>query len=352
MIAGRHVGIGRPCFIIAEAGVNHNGDYESAKKLIELAADAGADAVKFQTFKSDGVASCDTPAPAYPGLNQGDNRSQAEILEGLALPYSYFRGLKEHCDKNGVIFLSTPHSFDAIDFLADLVPAYKFGSGDLTNIPALEHAAKKKKPMILGAGMATMQEVQQAIAAVKKEGNDEIVALHCTSEYPCPPKDVNLRAMRTMMERTGCLVGYSDHTLEPSVPALAAAMGAVILEKHFTLDRDLPGPDHKASLGPEGLRHMVAELRSVETMLGRAEKRPTEAELSEMGLLRKSLVADTDIKRGEKIERSQIAIKRPGCGIKPGYLKRIIGSYAKGDILEGKVLEWGDIEGGEGEQDG
>jgi N-acetylneuraminate synthase/N,N'-diacetyllegionaminate synthase len=247
--------------------------------------------------------------------------------------------MKKYCDKKKIIFLSTPHSFDAIDFLESLVPAYKFGSGDLTNIPALKHAAKKGKPMIIATGMANMQEVQNAVKAIKSQKNDKIIALHCTTNYPCNIEDVNLNAMITMKKELDCLVGYSDHTLGTTVPILATSLGAVIIEKHFTIDKKLPGPDHKASLEPDELKNMIKEIRETEKILGSYDKKATESEGKIMNLIRKSLVAKMDIDKGTVIKKDMINIKRPGTGLKPWEMDKIVGKRTKKDIVKDEIFK-------------
>lgn len=330
-------------FIIAEAGVNHNGSIELAKQLIDVAADAGADAVKFQTFKADGVVTKNATRASYQVMNLGEDETQQEMLSRYELRYDDFIELKEYCDERGIIFLSTPHSEDAIDFLEDLVPAYKFGSGDLTNIPVLEYAAKKGKPMILGTGMATMDEIKEALRAIHNQGNKDVVMLHCTTNYPCSLEEVNLRAMQTMQKELDCLVGYSDHTLGIFVTIMAVAMGACVIEKHFTLDRNLPGPDHKASLEPNELKDMVNAVRNAEKALGSGLKRPTESERETMKVARKSIVAKVDIQKGVKIKREMLAIKRPGIGIEPRNIDKIIGKKSKWDIKEDTLISWSDL---------
>lgn len=331
-------------FIIAEAGVNHNGSIELAKQLVDAAVDAGVDAVKFQTFKAEGVVTKNATRASYQIRNTGDDETQQEMLRRYELKYADFIELKEYCDKKGIIFLSTPHSIDAIDFLEDLVPAYKFGSGDLTNIPILEYSAKKGKPMILGTGMATMDEIKVALKAIHNQGNKDVVMLHCTSNYPCPLEEVNLRAMQTMQQELDCLVGYSDHTLGIIVTVMAVAMGACVIEKHFTLDMNLPGPDHKASLEPNELKEMVNAIRSAEKALGSGLKIPTESEKETMKVARKSIIAKRDIQKGVKIDLDMLEIKRPGIGIEPKYILKIIGKKTKREIKEDFLLSWEDIE--------
>jgi len=343
-ILDKLIGEGEPCFIIAEAGVNHNGNLDMAKKLVDIAADTGADAVKFQTFKAEEVVTKNIDIANYAKKNIGKDMKQIDMIKTFELKYDDFKVLKEYCDKKRIMFLSSPHSFDAIDFLEDLVPAYKFSSGDITNIPALRCAAKKHKPMILGTGMSTLQEVKEAINAIKSEGNNQIVALHCTTSYPCPLEEVNLRAMPTMQKKLDCLVGYSDHTLGMVVPIMATCLGATVIEKHFTLDRTLPGPDHRASLEPEELKNMVKEIRNAESALGGYDKKPTESEKKIMKFVRKSIVSKKDIEKGSVISEDMIVIKRPGTGVKPMELDKIIGTKAKRQIAKDEIFQLNMVE--------
>jgi N-acetylneuraminate synthase/N,N'-diacetyllegionaminate synthase len=338
-IGDKVIGKGKTCFIIAEAGVNHNGKIEFAKKLIDAAISAKADAVKFQTARAEDVVIGGIGIADYAKKNIGKEITQLEMIKNLELKYEDFAILKEYCDKKGIIFLSTPHSFGAIDFLEKLVPAYKFASGDITNIPALKYAAKKGKPMILGTGMSTLQELKNAVNVIKSEGNNQIIALHCTTNYPCPLEEVNLRAMITMQNELDCMIGYSDHTLGLLVPIMAVAMGACIIEKHFTLNRDLLGPDHKASLEPDELKKMVKEIRNTEKILGSFDKKPTESEKEIMKLVRKSIVAKQDIKKGLMIGRNMLIIKRPGTGLRPAELDKIIGKKANRKISKDEIFQ-------------
>lgn len=343
-ISNKLVGENQPTFIIAEAGVNHNGKLEQAKRLVDVAVEAGADAVKFQTFKSEGVVTAGLNSADYAKKNIGKDVGQLEMIKSLELNYKDFVSLKNYCDKKEIIFLSTPHSFDAIDFLEDLVPAYKFGSGDITNIPALRHAAKKGKPIILGTGMSTLDEVGYAINAIKSEGNEQIIALHCTTNYPCPLEDVNLSAMITIQRELDCLVGYSDHTLGLSVPIIATAMGAAVIEKHFTIDKSLPGPDHKASLEPDELKSMIKEIRKTEKVLGSFDKKPTKSEKKIMNLVRKSIVTKKDIEKGSIVSEDMIVIKRPGTGLNPSDLDKIIGKKARRYIAKDEIFQLNMVE--------
>lgn len=338
-IQNKFIGEQEPVFIIAEAGVNHNGDINLAKKLIDAAKDCGCDAVKFQTFKAEGVVTGNAGRADYQIKNIGGNETQQDMLRKYELNYDDFFELKKYCDEKDIIFLSTPHSIDAIDFLDDLVPVYKFGSGDLTNIPALEYAAKKDKPMILGTGMADMEEIKEALNAIYTQGNKEVIMLHCTTNYPCPFEEVNLRAMQTMQNELDCMVGYSDHTQGITVPIMAVSMGACVIEKHFTLDKNLPGPDHKASLEPDELKQMVKAIRDAEKALGSEIKVPTDSEKEIMKVARKSVVANVDIARGRIITDDMLAIKRPGTGLAPKYFKEIIGKKAKVDIKKDELIK-------------
>lgn len=340
-VGNRQIGEGNPCFIIAEAGVNHNGDVKSAKKLIDIAKDAEADAVKFQTFKAEGVVTEMVPMVAYQQETLGIKKSQLEMLRQYELDYTDFRRLKKYCDKKDIIFLSTPHTMDSIDFLDDLVPAFKFASGDLTNTPALMHAAKKCKPMILGTGMSTLSEVKEALNSVYNQGNKDVIMLHCTTNYPCPLEEVNFRAMQTMQKKLDCLIGYSDHTLGLMAPLMAVSLGAVLIEKHFTLDKNMEGPDHKASLNPEELKEMVRTVRDVETALGDGTKQSTINEEKIKEITRKSIVAKIAILKGTMIENKMLDFKRPGSGIEPKLVKFIVGKVANKDIKKDEILSKG-----------
>ncbi len=343
-IGNKQIGKGEPCFVIAEAGVNHNGDIELAKKLIDIAKNARADAVKFQTFKAEDVVTKKAKKAKYQEKNIAKRETQQEMLKKLELDYEDFKILKKYCDDKKIIFLSTPHTKNAIDFLDELVPVYKIGSGDLTNLPALRHAAKKEKPMLLGTGMSTLREVREAIEVIRSEGNDSIVALHCTTNYPCPLEEVNLRAMQTMQNELECLVGYSDHTLGITVPVIAASLGAVVIEKHLTLDKNLMGPDHRASLELDEFREMVKKIRDFEEIMGSSEKKPTRSELEIRKLIRKSVVAARDISKGVRITGYMIAVKRPGTGIAPKDIGHLIDRITKKNIRKDELIQWDMLE--------
>ena len=337
------IGAKNPCFIIAEAGVNHNGKLELAKKLVDVAKEAGADAVKFQTFTTENIVTKTADMAEYQKKNVKIQESQFAMLKKLELSHKDFIELKNYCDKKGILFLSTPHTDDAVDFLAPLMPAYKIASGDLTNIPLLEKIAKKKKPIILSTGMGTIAEIKEALNAIKKQGNNEIVILHCTSNYPCPLEDVNMSAMQTLQKTFPCPIGYSDHTQGVLVPIMAVTLGAVVIEKHFTLDKEMPGPDHIASLSPQELKEVVENIRNCEQALGSGRKAPSAAEKRVALIARKSIVAAKDIKKGQRITKTMLAIKRPGNGIKPKYLSEIIGKKATRDIKKDSLLKFNDV---------
>jgi len=342
-IGNKLIGEGEPCFVIAEAGVNHNGDINLAKKLIDTAKEAGADAVKFQTFKAENVVIENAEMAEYQKKNIGRSETQLKMIKRFELGYKDFIELKKYCDRKKITFLSTPHSEDAIGFLEPLVPAYKIGSGDLTNLPFLEKIAKKKKPIILSTGMANLSEVRGTVRTIKKQGNNKIILLHCTTNYPCPLEEVNLRAMQTLKKEFDLPVGYSDHTLGMIVPITAVALGAQVLEKHFTLSRDSLGPDHKASLEPKELKEMVIAIRKAEKALGVGIKKPTKSEEKIKGDARKSIVAMINIPKNTKITENMLIIKRPGIGIEPKYLNKIVGKRARRDIKKDTLINFKDL---------
>lgn len=329
------------CFIIAEAGVNHNGKLELAKKMVDKAKEAGADAVKFQTFISEDLVTRDIPMEEYQKRNTGKKETQLEMLKKLELSRKDFIELKKYCEKKGIIFLSTPFDEGSVDFLEKLgVQAFKISSGDITDLPFLRYIAKKKLPMIVSTGASYLEEVKEAVLAIKKEGNNKIILLHCTVNYPCPPEEVNLKSMITLGKEFDCLIGYSDHTFGIMAPIISVALGAKVLEKHFTLDRKLPGPDQKASLEPEELKEMVKIIRDTEKALGSFMKKPQKSESEERKLGRRSIVARIDILKGNKISKEMLITKRPGTGINPKHLYSIIGKIAKKDIKKDSLIKF------------
>lgn len=338
-ISGKSVGGNFPVFIVAEAGVNHNGSLRLAKKLVDAAKNAGADAVKFQTFQAKKLATENSPAAPY--QKKEGVKSQFAMLKSLELPQKDFVKLFNYAKKKKIIFLSTPFDEDSADFLFTLgVRAFKVGSGDLTNIPLLAHLAKKKLPVILSTGMATLHEVQEAVDALKKGGLKKIILLQCVSSYPAPVKDCNLRAMKTMgkMFRVPC--GFSDHTTGFEASCAAAALGARVIEKHFTIDKSLPGPDHKMSLSPAEFSEFVRAVRKAEQALGDGIKKPAACELPVKKAARKSIVSARDILKKERITADDICMKRPGTGISPRDMKKVLTMKARKNIPADTVLKW------------
>ncbi len=342
-ISNKLVGADEPVFVIAEAGVNHNGKLSLALNLVEAAKKAGADAVKFQTFKTEDLVTKNVQIAEYQKANIGKDDSQFNVLKKLELTENEFKQLKEYCDQQQIIFLSTPHTMEAVDLLEPLVPAFKIPSGEITNLPFLEKAAQKQKPIILSTGMANLKEVGEAVEIIKKAGNKQIILLHCTTDYPCALDKVNLRAMQTMADKFNLPVGYSDHTLSLTVPSSAVALGAVVIEKHFTLDKTMPGLDHKASLEPEEFKKMVKSIRQTEVVLGSPNKQPTASEQKIKKLVRKSIVAKTDIKKGAKITKEMLAIKRPGTGLAPKEMDKALGKKATKDIKQDELIQLADL---------
>jgi len=332
------------CFIIAEAGVNHNGDIRLAHKLVDAAKEAGADAVKFQTFKAENVVSKLADKAEYQKETTNSKESQYEMIKKLELSFEDFVKIKDYCDKKDIIFLSTPFDYESVGFLESLVPLYKIGSGEITNLPFLEYVAKKGKPMILSTGMSTLGEVEEAVKTIINVTSSlPLTLLHCVSNYPAKYEDVNLKAMLTLKEVFELPVGYSDHTLGIEIAIAAVALGAKVIEKHFTLDRGLPGPDHKASLEPDELKKMVKAIRNVEKALGSGIKKPAQSELKVMKVARRSLVAARDIRAGEVIKESDILIKRPETGILPKFKEIIIGMRLTRDVKKDNPFDWEDF---------
>ena len=340
-IADRVIGEGEPCFIIAEAGVNHNGDVGLAHRMIDAAIEAGADAVKFQTFKTEQVVTKDAEKAEYQKKTTGPKGSLYEILKKLELSKEAHHELKNHADQQGIIFLSTPYDSDSVDFLVKLtVPALKVSSADITNHPLLSHIATQNIPIILSTGMSSLEEVEEAVEVIANSGNKQIILLHCNFNYPARVEDINLRAMDTLKQAFGFPVGYSDHTMGVEVSLAAVALGAVVIEKHFTLDRNLPGPDHLASLEPAELKDLVSKIRNVESALGTTTKQPTGEEIQNRKISRRSLVAALDIPQGTVINPDMLAAKRPGTGLSPKYAKDLVGRKATVTIKEDELITW------------
>lgn len=331
-------------YVIAEVGVNHNGDPDLARRLVDASAAAGADAVKFQTFHADTLVLKDAPKAYYQKLATGAAEGQHEMLRRLELPEEVHRKLADQCRARGVEFLSTPFDEAAADLLERIgVARYKIGSGEITNLLLLRHVGAKGKPVILSTGMSTLDEVDAAVTALRGAGATEVRLLHCVSDYPTRPEDVNLRVMETLRVRFGVPVGLSDHTEGISVALAAVALGAVVIEKHVTLDRNLPGPDHRASLEPSELRAMIRGIRDVEAALGTAEKKLTGGEAATRQVARRSLVASSDLPAGTVLERRHLAAKRPGTGISPMELDRVVGRRLQRPAAKDAMIAWDDL---------
>lgn len=326
-------------YIIAEAGVNHNGSFDLACRLVDAAKAAGADCIKFQTFRAQNLVSRNAGKADYQKDTTGDG-SQADMLTKLELSYDAFSHLKQYCGEVGITFLSTPFDLESAAFLDELgVPFWKIPSGEVTNLPYLEALAKTGRPVVMSTGMCEMEEIEAAIRVLRENGTSDIRLLHCNTEYPTPFADVNLRAMETMRRAFGVEVGYSDHTKGIEVPIAAAALGAAIIEKHFTLDQNMDGPDHKASLEPDELAAMVSAIRNIEQALGSGEKTASPSERKNIAVARKSIVAKRAIKAGERLTEENLTVKRPGSGISPMRWRDVLGTAAIRDFEEDEMIE-------------
>ena len=328
--------------IIAEAGVNHNGDIEIAKKLIDVAAEAGADLVKFQTFSGDRLATSIAKQAEYQIQNTEEIIPQRTMLQKLELDENMHEVLIQHCEDRGIGFFSTGFDIESVNLLIKLgQKRFKIPSGEITNLPLLRHIGKQKKEVILSTGMATFLEIEKAIEALEDAGSsrDSITVLHCTTSYPAPLVDVNLKAMQKISEKFDVAVGYSDHTTGLETAIAAVALGAKVIEKHFTLDRKLPGPDHKASLEPEELKQMISFIRNIEILLGDGEKKLMPSEVGNVNIARKSIVASKTVIKGEIFSENNITTKRPGNGISPMKWDSVIGSKAIRDFELDELIE-------------
>ena len=335
-IGPRRIGEGEPCFVIAEAGVNHNGDLALARQLIDAAAEAAADAIKFQTFRADRLVSVSAPKAEYQITATGAAESQHAMLRRLELDEAAHRDLQQHAADRGIVFLSTPFDEASANLLAALrIPAFKVSSGELTNLPFLAHLARHRMPIILSTGMATLDEVRAAVAAL---GDVPLALLQCVSNYPADPADTNLRAMLTMRAEFRVTVGYSDHTLGNEIAFAAVALGASIVEKHLTLDRTLPGPDHAASSEPAEFAALVRGIRRIESALGDGIKRPAANEANVASVARRSLVAARDIAPGEILSPAEIAALRPAGGLPPSAQSKLLGRRARAAIPAGTMF--------------
>lgn len=339
-------------FVIAEAGVNHNGSDELALQFVDIAARCGADAVKFQTFTADKLVRRGAAKAAYQLAATGDG-DQHSMLAALELTAAMHRALFERCVLRGIEFMSTPFDEDAADFLVGLgMRRIKIPSGEITNHPFLRHLARKDVSLILSTGMATLEEIEDATAVISSERAsaglrrplaEMLTVLHCTSNYPAALSDVNLRAMRTIADAIQVPVGYSDHTPGIAVSTAAVALGATVIEKHFTLDKAMPGPDHKASLAPDELAAMIEQIRAIEQALGGPLKQPTAAELPVRELVRRSVTSSRDLAAGEPLQAEDVCLLRPGTGIPPRELVRVVGRALKRPLSAGSTLQWSDF---------
>jgi N,N'-diacetyllegionaminate synthase len=328
-------------FIVAEAGVNHNGDPQAARALIDAAATAGCDAVKFQTFRAEALAAPHARTAAYQKAN-GAEDNQLDMLRRLELPYGAHQSLQDHAGRKGILFFSTAFDPASVDFLQELdIPVWKIPSGEITNYPFLVRAAGMGKPILLSTGMSTTAEIQEAVGVLTRHGAslDSICILHCNTEYPTAMRDVNLRAMAGFGAAFGTVYGYSDHTLGHTVAVAAVALGARVVEKHLTLDRTLPGPDHQASLEPGEMSAMVAAVREAESAMGDGIKRPSPSEEKNKAIARKSLIAARPIRAGEVFSADNIAVKRPGTGLSPMRWNDVMGKTAPRDFAPDELIE-------------
>lgn len=345
-IAGRRIGTGEPVFVIAEAGVNHNGDSAKALALVDAAASGGADAVKFQTFTPSRLASKAAPLAVYQ-RSDASELTQVAMLSRLRLGDEALAAIATRCAELGIVFLSTPFDEPSADLLEKLgVPAFKVGSGELTNLPFLRNLAARGRPLFLSTGMATLEEVRVAVDAIRSAGGTALVLLHCVSAYPAPPEDANLRAMETLRKTFSTPVGYSDHTVGTDVAMAAVALGADCLERHLTLDRRLPGPDHGLSLEPAELAELVKRIRRLEQALGDGLKRPQASESETRTVARRSIVAARAMAAGERIDASALTLKRPGSGIPPSRLENLIGTRLARPIAADELLTEDHLEPG------
>ena len=335
-IGKRWIGEGEPCYIIAEAGSNHNGSLEQAKKLIDAAAEAKADAVKFQIYKAENLYSKYTPEFSY---LKGKNTY--ELIKSIETPREWVKELAGYCEDRNITFLASAFDFEAVDILDKYVPAFKIASFEIVDLELLKYAAGKGKPIILSTGMANLGEIEDAINAIKSVGNNDIILLHCNSLYPTPVEVVNLKALDAMKTAFKVPIGFSDHTLGIHITLAAAAMGARVIEKHFTLDRNLAGPDHSFAIEPAELKEMVRGIREVEKAKGNGIKKKSEQESEEMYIkARRSIHARVDISKGIRITRDMLIVKRPGYGIKPKFIDMVVGRETKKDINEDEWILW------------
>ncbi len=330
--------------IIAEAGVNHNGDLDMAFRLCDAAKESGADIIKFQMWKTENIITHNVEQADYQKKNAGKEESQFDMLKRLELSFQSFKRIKEYCDSVGILFASTADDKESLDFLVTLgVPFIKVGSGEIGNIPFLKYIGSKHLPVILSTGMSTLADIDISLHALQEGGTDNITILHCTTSYPCPYEDVNLNAMKTLKNAFHLSVGYSDHTLGTEVPVAAVAMGAAVIEKHFTLDKGLKGPDHAASMEPGEFKKMVQAIRNIECAMGTAKKAPTDAERKISSVVIKRIVAKSVIEKGQPFTEDNLTVKRNDSGIPAKYWDLIIGSKANNNYLPDQAISLGAV---------
>ena len=326
-------------FVIAEAGVNHNGNIDIAKKLVDVAAKAGADAVKFQTFKAENIVCKNAEKAEYQKCTTGEEENQFSMLKKLELTEEMHKDLLDYCSTKNIMFLSTPFDLESIDYLDKVgIEIMKIPSGEITNYPYLVKMAKTKKTIIMSSGMSALSEIENAVKILRNNGAKEVIVLHCNTEYPTPFEDVNLKAMLTIKDKLNLEVGYSDHTMGIEVPIAAVAMGASVIEKHFTLDRCMDGPDHKASLEPKELEVMIRAIRNVEKAMGDGIKLPSASEKKNISIVRKSIVAKKEILKGEIFTEDNLTVKRPGNGISPMCWNDLVGQKATKDYMVDEMI--------------
>lgn len=331
-------------YVIAEAGVNHNGSVKNAFKMIDCAKECGCDCIKFQTFKADALVTSNAPKADYQMRNTNGSNTQFEMLKSLELNDREFEKLKAHCDEIGIEFMSTPFDIESVDVLEKIgVTRYKISSGDINNKQLLQYVAKTGKSMVVSTGMSTIEEVTKAVDWIEQVGNHQITLLHCTSNYPTSYDEVNMKAMQTLQQNFGYPIGYSDHTKGDLASIVAVAMGATVIEKHFTLDKNMEGPDHKASLNVEELKEMVDDIRAVETIMGNGVKQPMKSELNTRIVARKSVVLAHNIQKGEILKKEDLVLKRPGNGLAPEYLDELIGKVLVRDMKAEEMITWKDV---------
>ncbi|MEE9379247.1 MAG: N-acetylneuraminate synthase [Candidatus Lokiarchaeia archaeon] len=345
-INGKTIGAQAPVFLIAEAGVNHNGDLNNAKKLIDIAAKSNVDSIKFQTFITEKLITKFVPKVEYQKITTDDKENFYEMIKKYELSKDEFRILKEYSAKKGIIFLSTPFDETSVEWLEELnVPAYKIGSGDMNNFPLLKLICSKKKPILLSTGIATLNEVKESINFIKSRGIEDIVILQCTTSYPAPYKEINLNVIDTYRkEFPNMIIGFSDHSIGIEASIGAVAKGVKVIEKHFTLDKNMEGPDHKASMDPKELIKWVNAIRKIEIALGSYEKKPSKTELEIAKIARKSIISVKNLKPGDVIQAEDIIIKRPGYGIPPKEYENIIGKKVINSISKDSIIRWEDVE--------